>query len=73
MGTGPALIATNGVTVSGTWSKASISAPTLFYDSAGNEVVFTAGQTFIQVVPPGTPVVVVAGEAVAVGPAATPR
>jgi hypothetical protein len=73
VGTGPALIATNGVTVSGTWSKASISAPTLFYDSAGNEVVFTAGQTFIQVVPPGTPVVVVAGEAVAVGPAATPR
>ncbi len=61
VGTGPALISTNGVTISGTWGKASISAPTLFYDSAGNEVVFTAGQTFIQVVPPGTPVVVIAG------------
>jgi len=73
VGSGPALIATNGVTTSGTWSKASISAPTLFYDGAGNEVVLTAGQTFIQVVPPGTPVVVIAGGAAPAGPAATPR
>ena len=31
-------------------------APTLFYGSDGKEVALTAGQTFIQVVPPGTPV-----------------
>ena len=61
IGSGPAWIATNGVTVQGTWRKDSIDAPTRFYDAAGQEVVLTAGQTFIQVVPPGTPVQIVAG------------
>jgi hypothetical protein len=69
IGHGPAWIATNGVTIRGTWRKDSIAAPTRFYDSAGNEVTLTAGQTFIQVVPPGTPVKIVAGTpAVDVGP-----
>jgi hypothetical protein len=61
IGRGPAWIASNGVTIRGTWRKASIDAPTRFYDGDGHQVVLTAGQTFIQVVPPGTPVRIVAG------------
>ena len=61
VGRGPAWIASNGVTTSGTWRKASVDDPTRFYDSDGREIVLTAGQTFIQVVPPGTPVRIVAG------------
>ncbi len=73
IGQGPAWIATNGVTTRGTWRKASIAAPTRFYDAAGNEIVFTAGQTFIQVVPPGTPVTIVAGTPVTIGREPAPR
>jgi hypothetical protein len=61
IGAGPALIATNGMTVRGTWKKASAAGPTRFYGSDGEPVTLTAGQTFIQVVPPGTPVRIVAG------------
>jgi hypothetical protein len=64
IGRGPAWIASNGVTIRGTWRKASIDAPTRFYGSDGREIVLTAGQTFIQVVPPGTPVRIVAGSRV---------
>jgi hypothetical protein len=64
VGQGPAWIASNGVTLRGTWQKASIDAPTRFYGSDGREIVLTAGQTFIQVVPPGTPVRIVAGRRV---------
>jgi len=71
IGRGPAWIASNGVTTRGTWRKASVDAPTRFYDSDGREIVLTAGQTFIQVVPPGTPVRIVAG--VAAGPRSAGR
>jgi hypothetical protein len=73
IGSGPAWIATNGVTIMGTWRKDSIDAPTRFYDAAGREVVLTAGQTFIQVVPPGTPVQIVAGRSPETGSGPTPR
>ena len=69
IGAGPALIATNGVTIRGTWKKASTDAPTLFYRSDGTPVTLTAGQTFIQVVPPGTPIRIVAGSRVVEVPA----
>lgn len=70
VGSGPAWIASNGVTISGRWRKASTNAPTRFYGADGNQIVLTAGQTFIQVVPPGTPVLIVAGRLVgAAGPA----
>ena len=70
VGSGPAWIASNGVTVRGTWRKPSTAAPTRFYGSGGQEVVLTAGQTFIQVVPPGTPVLIVAGSQIGgAGPA----
>jgi hypothetical protein len=61
VGRGTAWIATNGRTVKGTWRKASISDPTLFFDAAGAPATLTAGQTFVQVVPVGTRVAVVSG------------
>jgi len=64
VGRGPAWIASNGVTIRGTWRKTSVDAPTRFYAGDGSEIVLTVGQTFIQVVPPGTPVRVVAGSRV---------
>lgn len=73
VGKGPAWIATNGVTVRGTWRKASNDAPTRFYGSDGKEVALTVGQTFIQVVPPGTPVRIVAGTRVVEAPPGTGR
>ncbi len=73
VGEGPAWIATNGVTIRGTWRKASTDAPTRFYRNDGKEVVLTVGQTFIQVVPPGTPVRIVAGSRVVAAPPGTGR
>jgi hypothetical protein len=72
VGSGPAWIASNGVTVSGTWRKASTDAPTRFFGSDGREIVLVVGQTFVQVVPPGTPVLIVAGGPVG-GPRPAPR
>jgi hypothetical protein len=53
-GSGPAWISTNGRTIRGTWRKASILSPTLFFTNAGKPARLTAGQTFVQVVPYGT-------------------
>lgn len=58
VGRGVALIATNGRTVEGTWRKRSADAPTLLYGPDGEPARLTAGQTFVQVVPLGTRVVV---------------
>jgi hypothetical protein len=49
IGSGPAWISTNGITIKGTWRKASTKAPTRFFDKAGKPVVLTVGQTFVQV------------------------
>jgi DUF3048 family protein len=49
IGSGPAWISTNGITIKGTWKKASTKGPTRFFDKAGRPVVLTVGQTFIQV------------------------
>jgi hypothetical protein len=61
IGSGRAWIATNGTTIVGTWRKASSGGPTLFFDRAGNPVTLTRGQTFVQVIPPGTPLKLVNG------------
>ena len=61
VGSGKAKLSTNGRTVDGTWKKASVKAPTQFFDAAGKPFVFTAGQTFIQVVDIGTPVTIKPG------------
>ena len=67
IGSGTAWISTNGRTIKGTWKKKSMTGPTRFYDKNGNQVTLTVGQTYLQVVPPGTPVKFVAGK-----PAPTP-
>jgi hypothetical protein len=51
IGKGEAWISTNGVTVKGTWSKASATAPTQLFGPDGEPVTLTAGQTFVQVLP----------------------
>ena len=61
IGSGPAWIATNGTIVQGTWKKTSATSPTRFFDRAGKPVTLTRGQTFVQVMPAGTPVKVVRG------------
>jgi hypothetical protein len=61
VGKGTAWIATNGRTVKGTWRKASITEPTLFFGPDGKPVSLTIGQTFIQVVPVGTKVTITNG------------
>ncbi len=50
VGSGQAFIATNGVTIRGTWRKSSVNGPTLLFDANGNPVTLTAGQTFVQVI-----------------------
>ena len=75
IGSGPAWIATNGKIVKGTWKKPSAKAFTRFYDRNGKQIVLTRGQTFIQVIPPGTPFKIVKGTPVATpapGPTPTP-
>jgi hypothetical protein len=51
VGKGQAWISTNGVTVKGTWKKASPTAPTLLFGPEGKPFTLTAGQTFVQVIP----------------------
>jgi hypothetical protein len=52
IGSGEAIISTNGRIIHGTWSKSSVTGPTLLFDSAGGPVTLTAGQTFVQVIAP---------------------
>ena len=49
IGKGEAWISTNGVTVKGTWKKASATAPTRLFGPDGEEIRLTVGQTFVQV------------------------
>jgi hypothetical protein len=58
IGEGPAWIASNGITIKGTWKKTSMKAPTLLFDASGKPVTLTIGQTFVQVVPRGTKLVI---------------
>jgi len=70
VGTGTAWISTNGVTVKGSWKKASITAQTLLFGPDGKPVTLTAGQTFVNVVGIGTAVTFTPGKPLA--PAASP-
>jgi Protein of unknown function (DUF3048) N-terminal domain/Protein of unknown function (DUF3048) C-terminal domain len=54
VGSGKAWIFTNGRMVVGTWKKAALTKPTLFYDGSGNPVTLTIGQTFVQVLTQST-------------------
>ncbi len=51
IGEGPARIFYAGRMVEATWRKPSAEAPLRFYDSSGEEIVFTAGQIWIAAVP----------------------
>ena len=62
VGHGTAWIATNGVTVKGTWRKASVTAPTLLFGPDGKPMTLTAGQTFVEVVSPSYPMTIKAGQ-----------
>lgn len=60
-GSGVAYVATNGKVTKGTWRKRRLDAPTELLDRAGRPIPLTVGQTFVQVVPTGTPVRFVEG------------
>jgi hypothetical protein len=62
VGRGTAWIATNGKTVKGTWRKASMTAPTRFFDANGKPVTLTVGQTFVQVMPRGSRITIKDGK-----------
>jgi hypothetical protein len=49
VGTGEAIISSNGKTVHGTWKKTAANAPTLLFGPDGSPFSLTAGQTFVQV------------------------
>ncbi|MFN8629434.1 MAG: DUF3048 domain-containing protein [Chloroflexota bacterium] len=69
-GSGKALVFTNGKVTKATWSKKSMTAPTLLTGPDGKPVTLTVGQTFVQVVPLGTSVTYKIGKVPA--PAASP-
>jgi hypothetical protein len=50
VGSGDAIISTNGRVIQGRWKKASVTAPTLLFDGSGAPVTLTAGQTFVEVI-----------------------
>jgi hypothetical protein len=72
VGSGKAWISTNGRTIVGTWKKASLTAPTQFFDSGDNPVTLTVGQTFVQVLPLGSTVTVKDGTDTPPAPSASP-
>ena len=53
---------TNGITIKGTWKKTALTSATRFFDAKGKPVTLTVGQTFVQVMPFGSKVTIVAGK-----------
>jgi hypothetical protein len=56
VGSGTAVVFQDGVAIAGSWRKDSEAGRTRFYDSAGNEISFNRGTTWIEVVPAGSAV-----------------
>ena len=52
-GSGDAWIASQGKIVQGRWEKADLNSPTRYFDGAGNEMLFTRGQTWVALPSPG--------------------
>ena len=52
VGSGEAKILMDGTVITGTWKKEKPKQRTLFYDSAGKEIQFNPGQTWVEVVNP---------------------
>jgi hypothetical protein len=72
IGSGPAWISTNGITIAGTWKKTALTSATRFFDKAGKPVVLTIGQTFVEVMKTTDAISFVAGKP-APPPDNTPR
>ena len=70
IGKGTAWVSTNGRTIKGTWAKKTMTSPTRFYDRNGRQIVLTVGQTFVQVMPIGSRILIADGKVPA--PATTP-
>jgi DUF3048 family protein len=51
VGSGQAVVFRDGIAIPGSWRKDSEAGRTRFYDSAGNEISFNRGPTWIEVVP----------------------
>jgi hypothetical protein len=62
VGKGRAYVSTNGKTISATWLKKNVGSPTTFVDAKGRPIALTVGQTFVQVVPTGSRVVIEKGK-----------
>jgi len=56
VGSGTAVVFQDGVAIAGSWRKDGDTGRTRFYDSAGNEISFNRGTTWIEVVPAGSAV-----------------
>jgi len=54
LGEGPAQVFLDGKMIQATWRKADARSRTRFYDSAGNEIAFNRGSTFVEVVGPAS-------------------
>jgi hypothetical protein len=50
-GSGPLMVLRNGIAVSGTWHRASVSDPTILTDSNGSPIALQPGPTWIEIVP----------------------
>ena len=68
VGHGVAWISSNGVTVKGTWRKASVTAPTLLFGPDGQPISLAPGQTFVQVMQLSDLVTIKAGTVVRSAP-----
>lgn len=56
IGTGKAIVFENGVAINGTWSKATRTSRTVYYDSAGKQILLNPGPIWISIVPSGNQV-----------------
>ncbi len=54
VGSGEAIVLTDGRAVRGTWARPSVDSPLAFLDGDGRSVSLTAGRTWIELVHPGT-------------------
>lgn len=54
VGTGPALVATGGKVVTGTWSKSALDAPLVLLTADGAELTLAPGNTWVELVPAAT-------------------
>lgn len=54
IGSGTAIVLTDGKAIEGRWERSSIDAPLTFLDSSGQPISMSAGRTWIEMVEPGT-------------------